>query len=864
MVYILILVSVYASSQQIPIVNHSYLNNFSFNPATAGLTGKTRAFLVRNERFKTFGNGLVNNYLTVDGFHEDWNSGLGLELYQQNFGIQKQLGFSGAYSYRIKLSKLKVHELRFGVKLGATDFSINNNDIFLYQPQDPFLNQLNQQKLTLNGSAGLNYTIQRFNLGFSVPQLLGNRVNYSDSTTRGFYQMERHYITHLNYTFNPLFGNQITFQPNAIIRYAPSIPLQYEAGLTVNWNEFAWIRGAYKSDYASEISVGIRLFNSIIVGYSYEMPIAAGKEFIPNNGHEFLLGFEFGNSESQRIKDDLGSLPKRDTLTFEEEHRAVDVSTIDLSKEEQIKELLAKNLRQKQINDSLKLTLNSTHNDTILHQFTANNNYIKVLQEQQSAIDSLIASLRRTNEKVAQITTDNFKLNNRVVKQDRVIDSLLNSKEKVIFKTSDYSSFEKEITKLSKSNAKKQREIDSLIYLNNNFENTPSLDLSELEKEIAQLNTINLKQERKIDSLLNTKSKTQVKQNVDLSVLEREIKLLNKNNLAQQRKIDSLLNSKNKTQVTPNVDLSELEREMELLNKNNLTQQREIDSLLNSKNKTQVTPNVDLSELEREIELLNKNNLTQQREIDSLLNHINLLEQNIAILYNKKSKKRKKKSTNQVSIAELNERLNLKKLVDSLLFVSKSKQNQLDDLMVDNLKQTLEIDSLELLLRQIDADSYKKTDSILSLKRQLIAFQTSKNENFNSKPVEIRNLKNKVVQENTDGFLSEEETNRIIKNNQGKVQNSTLKDYFIELTGVDSPKGSYIVVGAYQDIKRAKNVLKDAQKDYPETRIIFNKRNSLNYIVVMYSVNLSKTVAEVSSTQRLGYDRAWVLNYDKK
>ena len=86
---------------------------------------------------------------------------------------------------------------------------------------------------------------------------------------------------------------------------------------------------------------------------------------------------------------------------------------------------------------------------------------------------------------------------------------------------------------------------------------------------------------------------------------------------------------------------------------------------------------------------------------------------------------------------------------------------------------------------------------------------------------------------------------------------------FVELSGEDSPIGTYIVVGAYSDVKRTENVVKSAKKDYEETRIIFNYRNSLNYVIVKYAVDMYKTMGEVGKSRDLGYDRAWVLDYKK-
>lgn len=286
--------------QQIPFYNHHFLNPFVYNPAFTGQSGDIRTSLVRNSRNASFDGGAINNYLTVDGAFSERNSGLGLMLMAQKHGIQQQFGGNLSYAYRLKINAK--HAFRFGVQVGFLDNQLDQSEINVQQEDDPFLQDLRKNKLAFNGAAGLAYEWNHLRIGFAVPQIIGNRVSFgTPSGNRGFYQLERHYMASAAYSFELSKNGDWLLKPNALMRFAPGAPIQYDGLLQVEHQKWGWVAAGYKSDYAIEFNAGVRLFDALELGYSYEWVIGNLSQYHTGMNHEFLLGYTIGRGDKRQL-----------------------------------------------------------------------------------------------------------------------------------------------------------------------------------------------------------------------------------------------------------------------------------------------------------------------------------------------------------------------------------------------------------------------------------------------------------------------------------------------------------------------------------------------------------------------------------
>jgi type IX secretion system PorP/SprF family membrane protein len=284
--------------QQVPFYNHYLINPFVYNPASTGASDYVNASFVRNQRYSSFGSTAVNNYLTVEGPIAKGNMGLGLIVAHQNQGIQQQLMSSLNYSYKLKINEN--HNIRFGVSAGVLDNRIDYNQINAQETNDPYLTGLRSTAPVFDLNVGLMYNWKDLRIGISVPQIIGGKVKYAHEKSRGYYQLERHYMMSLEYDFH--VGEKLIVRPNAVLRYMPNIPFQYDATLMAMYNNVLWASATYKSDYAMQFNAGVRVFDFLRVGYSYELLIGSLKTYNTGMNHEIFLGFSFKGKREKEIQ----------------------------------------------------------------------------------------------------------------------------------------------------------------------------------------------------------------------------------------------------------------------------------------------------------------------------------------------------------------------------------------------------------------------------------------------------------------------------------------------------------------------------------------------------------------------------------
>lgn len=284
--------------QQVPFYNHYLINPFVYNPASTGASDYVNASFVRNQRYSSFGSTAVNNYLTVEGPISKGNMGLGLVVAHQNQGIQQQFMSSLNYSYKLKINEEQ--NIRFGVSAGFLDNRIDYNQINAEEINDPYLTGIRATAPVFDMNVGLLYNWKDLRVGISVPQIIGGKVKYAREKSRGYYQLERHYMMSLEYDFH--VNEKFIIRPNAVLRYLPNAPMQYDLTAMAMYNNMIWASATYKSDYAVQFNGGIRVLDFLRIGYSYEMLIGSIKTYNTGMNHEIFLGFSFKGKREKEVQ----------------------------------------------------------------------------------------------------------------------------------------------------------------------------------------------------------------------------------------------------------------------------------------------------------------------------------------------------------------------------------------------------------------------------------------------------------------------------------------------------------------------------------------------------------------------------------
>jgi type IX secretion system PorP/SprF family membrane protein len=294
---LMILFSFGLKAQQIPMYNHSLVNQMVFNPSYTGSSEFINAFLTRNQRFTGFGVAGVSDYLTVDGALINEKIGFGLQLGHFSQGMQQQLSAGVNYAYGLNLRQNR--EFRMGISAGYEDYRLSTSSFVVANENDPFLFDLRPKASAMNLNLGFSYTTEKINIGLALPQLAGPKVKYDRNNTMNFYRVERHVF--LSGQYFHYLNRRTVLKPTIYSRWAPGAPLQFDLLTQIERYNVGWASLGYKSNYGIQLNVGVIFKEHFRIGYSFEVLVGKMRQYSSGLHHEVFIGFHFGQ-EGERGK----------------------------------------------------------------------------------------------------------------------------------------------------------------------------------------------------------------------------------------------------------------------------------------------------------------------------------------------------------------------------------------------------------------------------------------------------------------------------------------------------------------------------------------------------------------------------------
>jgi type IX secretion system PorP/SprF family membrane protein len=303
-------------AQQTPFSSQYYTNQFVTNPALTGVKGTTNAFLTHRTQWVGIEGAPQTTYFTADGSLLQDKVGLGLVMFSDVTGILSRTGFNANYAYKLQINA--DNSLRFGLSAGVLNNKIDFAKAIVLDNTDPLLSSQEQTRTSVTADLGLTYIWKSLEVGFAVPQVLGNRVNYQNNIEfTGDYNLSRHYYGSLKYTVDISRSNGITAYPLVMVRSVQGAPLQYDINTVFDWERYGWIGFTYHSDYAVAFSAGVR-FKGLSVGYAHNIGTNAIKSYTGRTS-EFLLGYTFEKKESDLsemnlLREEIAQLKANDSI----------------------------------------------------------------------------------------------------------------------------------------------------------------------------------------------------------------------------------------------------------------------------------------------------------------------------------------------------------------------------------------------------------------------------------------------------------------------------------------------------------------------------------------------------------------------
>jgi type IX secretion system PorP/SprF family membrane protein len=284
--------------QQGPLYSQYMFNMLNINPAYAGNRAVNNINFVHREQWTGFAGNPKTTFLSWDKRQQESNVGYGIQVYNDQLGIENTTGIQGFYSYRLPFDDQST--LTLGLNGGVLNYNANYSGSTVFDGGDPSLNDESVWRPTCG--FGAMYFKNEWYLGFSIPSLLKTIPTSSDTAknkdpfrSSGFgfqYFFTGGYILEVT--------DKFVVKPSTLVKYAVGAPVQIDLNMNMWWENKYGIGFSYRSGNAYVGLVEWQITNQIRIGYAFDYTATAMNRY--NQGsHEVMLRYEFDTSSSFNV-----------------------------------------------------------------------------------------------------------------------------------------------------------------------------------------------------------------------------------------------------------------------------------------------------------------------------------------------------------------------------------------------------------------------------------------------------------------------------------------------------------------------------------------------------------------------------------
>ncbi len=278
------------ASLAIPVRNSLKFNRFNINPTFSFVRESNKYISFTNKReWVQFDDAPLTYLASYSGRFRE-NIGVGVGLFQQNFGVLTSFGGILNFAYNVRLQQES--NLTFGLNLGFYKSGVNDGNVLTNVP-DPSLNNMPSNFL-LSISPGVNYGTQFFDFGLSVNNLVQYNLKASELIEENPQQSIQAHLMYTGYMDARGFFDESKF--STLIRSEFKKDQTIISGIAMlTVPKGIWGQVGYNTTYGISGGIGINITEQIAVEYNFEKAIGDLETF--GASHEITLAYRFKNKE---------------------------------------------------------------------------------------------------------------------------------------------------------------------------------------------------------------------------------------------------------------------------------------------------------------------------------------------------------------------------------------------------------------------------------------------------------------------------------------------------------------------------------------------------------------------------------------
>ncbi len=279
-----------AAAQQIFRISQFTQHNFLYNPAAAGANDAPSAGVTYRKMWTGISGGPETSLFFADKYFDKKKTGVGVFLFSDKTGPTSRNGGQVNLSYSVELGS-KDKRLMFGLAGEMLQYRINMAEIAAYLPNDPLLSAPGS-KIKGDAAAGLYYRSPTLNLGFSVQHLLQSKFDFIKGSNNPQGKLYRHYFVMGSYNWQVDEDNVLI--PNALLKYVPNTPADFDLGMRLEHKDMLWIGFNYHYQQNYSAFAGVKIRQKFAIGYAYDLyktPLSLFDQ--GGDAHEIMLRYFF-------------------------------------------------------------------------------------------------------------------------------------------------------------------------------------------------------------------------------------------------------------------------------------------------------------------------------------------------------------------------------------------------------------------------------------------------------------------------------------------------------------------------------------------------------------------------------------------
>jgi type IX secretion system PorP/SprF family membrane protein len=283
------LISLTAFGQRDALYSQYMFNQLVINPAYSGSKEEMSLAVINRNQWVGLDGAPRTLTLSANTPLRNEHVALGMYVYSDQIGADKDLGVVGSYAYRVRLGAGK---LSLGLQAGLSQVSIDWNKVTMHETDDNVYISRPKSSVKPDANFGVYYYTPKYYVGVSSKHLLENqfgKVQNADGSST-YSTLTRHFYF-MGGMALPI-SDKIVFKPSTLIKYANNAPLNVDLNASFLFNDKIWLGASYRTgNNAMVFMVELQATSNLRIGYSYDASMGALKGY--NGGsHEIMLGYD--------------------------------------------------------------------------------------------------------------------------------------------------------------------------------------------------------------------------------------------------------------------------------------------------------------------------------------------------------------------------------------------------------------------------------------------------------------------------------------------------------------------------------------------------------------------------------------------